>query len=115
MSLTSEISTLLNTISNVYVGDKPATPDNVVAIFNKGGEKRSLSGTQIEEPTFQIQVRNTSYATGEALCNTIKDLLHGASTTNILMIQQLDDIIDMGTDENDRYEFYLNFRSYFRR
>ena len=115
MSLTTEIKTLLSSVSNLYIGSMPATPDNAVCIYNSGGFARSLSGTEVEEPTFQIKVRNTSYATGETLCNTINDLLHGASSTKILMIEQQGGINDIGRDESNRQEFTQNFRCYYRR
>lgn len=115
MSLTSEIKTLLTSVTGVYIGQMPASPDNAVCIYNTGGYRRSLSGTMVEEPTFMIKVRNTSYATGETLCNTIKDLLHGKTTTSVLMIEQQGDIQDIGRDTNNRQEFTMNFRTYFRR
>lgn len=114
-SLTADIKTLLTSVSGVYIGNMPATPDNAICIYNTGGYKRSLSGTYLEEPTFMIQVRNTSYATGETLCNTIKDLLHGVKTTKILMVEQQGDVLDIGRDESNRQEFSLNFRCYYRR
>jgi hypothetical protein len=115
MALTSDVKTLLSTVSNVYIGSMPATPDNSVCIYNTGGYSRSLSGTEVEEPTFQVKVRNTSYATGETLCNTIKDLLHGATSTKILMCEQQGDILDLGRDESNRQEWTINFRCYYRR
>lgn len=115
MSLTTEIKSLLTTMSNLYIGSMPTTPDNCVSIYNTGGYDRSMSGTEVEEPTFMIKVRNTSYATGEALCNTIKDLLHAQSTTKVLMIQQQGDTQDIGRDESNRQEFTINFRCYLRR
>ena len=113
--MTSDIRTLLTSIPNVYIGSIPTTPDNSVCIYNSGGYSRSLSGTFVEEPTFQIRVRNTSYATGEALCNTIKDLLHGQTTTKLLMIEQQGDILGLGRDESNRAEWSMNFRCYYRR
>lgn len=115
MSLTSTIKTMLTSVSNVFVGSIPATPDNVVGIYNTGGFARSLSGTKLEEPTFQIRIRNSSYATGETLCNSIKDLLHGKTATGILIIAQQGDILDLGRDEQNRQEFSMNFRCYYRR
>lgn len=115
MSLTTEIRGLLSTVSNVSIGSMPSLPDNAVTIYPTGGFARSLSGTFLEEPTFMVKVRNTSYATGETLCNTINDLLHGASTTKMLMIEQQGGINDIGRDESNRQEFTQNFRCYYRR
>lgn len=115
MSLTTEISTILSTVSNVFIGNLPATPDNVVGIFNSGGYLRGLTESKLEEPTFQIRVRNISYAAGEAMCNTVKDLLHGNGTTKVLKIYQQGDILPLGRDQNNRSEFSINFRCYYKR
>lgn len=114
MSLTTEIKTLLASVSP-YIGSMPATPDNVVCIYSTGGYNRSLSGTYLEELTFQIRVRNVSYAAAETLCSTINDLLHGKSTTKILMIESQSGILDIGRDESNRPEFTMNFRCFYRR
>lgn len=115
MSLTTEVKSLLTTVSSVYIGSMPVAPDACVCIYNTGGYLRDLSGTQLEEPTFQIKVRAATYSAGETLCNTVMDLLHGKSTNKILMIQAQSAILDIGRDENNRPEFTMNFRSYIRR
>jgi hypothetical protein len=114
MSVITEVETLLTTQSNVYIGNLPATPDNVICVRLTGGSPRSLSGTYVEEPSFQIMIRNSVYATGEALCTTVKGLLHGQTTTKLLMVQQQGDILYLGRDENNRHEWSLNFRAYYR-
>lgn len=115
MSLMSEVETLLSGVSNIYIGSMPVLPDNVVALYNSGGYARELSGTKLEQPTFQVRVRNISYDSGQTACNTVKDLLHGKSTSAILMIEQQGDIQDLGRDELNRSEFSLNFRCIYRR
>lgn len=115
MSLTAEIKTLLASVSNVCIGSMPTSPDNVVCIYSTGGYPRSLSGTMVEEPTFMIKVRNSTYAGGETQCNAIKDLLHGQTTTKILLIQQQGDIQPIGRDQSARPEFTMNFRTIYRR
>lgn len=115
MSLLTDVKALLTTVSNVYRGNYPSTPDQVVTLYNTGGYARSLSGTELEEPTFQVRVRAATYDAGITLCETVKDLLHGHSTTKLLMIEQQGDILDLGRDENDRPEWSMNFRCYYRR
>lgn len=117
MSLLEEVENLLtsNDVSNIFIGDLPKTPDIVVCLFGTGGSDRSLSGTQVEEPTFQVRIRDTVYANGESRCNTIKDILHGYIGGSFLLIAQQGDIIPIGRDENGRPEFTINFRTYFRR
>lgn len=120
MSLLSDIKSLLVGVSNIYTGSIPDDPDNVVGLYSTGGYPRDLSGTEVEEPTFMVKVRNTSYTTGETLCNTIKDLLHGVDNqtvngNDILLIEQQGDINDIGRDESNRQEWTLNFRVLYRR
>ena len=116
MSLTTEVKSLLTaTVSNIFIGSMPATPDAAVCVYATGGYPRSLSGTELEELTFQIKARNLSYASAETICNTINDLLNGASTTKVLMIQNQSGILDLGRDESNRTEMSMNFRCYYRR
>jgi hypothetical protein len=116
LSLITDVGALLTGVSNIGYGHVPTDPDNAVGIFNTGGYPRSLSGTQVEEPTFQVRVRNTSYSTGEALCCTIKDLLHGVNNSGkFLLIEQQGDTLDLGRDANNRAEFSMNFRTFYRR
>ena len=115
MTLTTEIRSLLSSVSNVFIGNMPAEPDDAVCIYNTGGFTRSLTASALEQPTFQIKVRNISYATGESLNNTIKDLLHGSSTAQVLMIEQQGDTLDIGRDASNRQEWTNNFRCFYRR
>lgn len=115
MSLTTEIASLLSTVSNVYIGNMPATPDACACIYPTGGYPRDLSGSQYEEPTFMVKVRSATYAAGETTCGTIKDLLHGKTSGNFLCIYQQGDIQDLGRDENNRPQWSINFRCYHKR
>jgi hypothetical protein len=114
MSMTTEVKSLLTSVSNVYIGSYPPSPDNVVAIYNSGGYPTDLTGNYVEEPTFQIRVRNSSYQTGEAVCNAVIALLHGQHTDKLLMIENQSPPLDLGRDENNRPEWSLNFRCYYR-
>lgn len=115
MSLTDDIASMLTGISNVNKGSMPDAPANSVAIYLTGGYPRSLSGTELDEPTFMIRVRNTSYAAGETLCDSIKDLLHGKKTSKLLVIQQQGGVNGIGQDEQKRSNFTMNFRCYYRK
>ena len=114
MSLLSEVKGLLTTVSDVYTGSMPSSPDNAVCLYHSGGYPRDMTGNFVAEPTFQVRVRNTSYATGAALADSIVKLLHGKTTTNIMMIQAQSDVLDLGRDESNRSEFSVNFRCYFK-
>ena len=115
MSLLTDVKALLTTVTNIYISDMPSTPDAAVCLYNTGGYARSLTGTKVEEPTFQVKVRNPVAATGLTTCATIKDILHGYTGGKFLMIAQQGDVQDLGRDENGRMEFTVNFRCYYRR
>lgn len=120
MGLLADVKSFLSSVSNVYLGSWPNSPDNVVALYPSGGYPRDLSGSMVEEPTFMVKVRNTSYPTGETLCDTIKDALHGQNNVtvngnDILLIEQQGDVLNLGRDENNRQMWSINFRLYYRR
>jgi len=111
MSLTTEIKALLSTIPAVYIGSLPATPNDVVGIYNTGGFPRGLTESKIEQSTFQIRVRNASYGAGEALCSTIDELLHGHNINAVRLIKNMGGINDLGRDANNRAEFTMNYQT----
>ena len=124
MGLLADVKSLMTGVSNVYLGSMPNSPDIAVALYATGGYPRDLSGTMVEEPTFQVKVRHATYSTGETLCNTIKDLLHGqnnktigsgVTARKILLIAQEGDVLNLGRDENNRQMWSMNFRAYYRR
>ena len=115
MSLTSRVKTILTAIPAVYIGSQPSTPANCVTIYATGGFPRGLTPKGLEQPTFQVRVRNTSYATGEALCNTIDDLLHGYCDNNLQLIKNMGGINDLGKDVNSNSEFTLNYQTYYKK
>lgn len=114
MSMLTEIKTLLSTISNVSIGDMPATPDNCVCIYPTGGLARGLVGDKTKQPTFMIIVRNAVYATGFTQCETINGLLQSKSTGNFLLIAQEGDINGLGKDDLNRHEWSMNYRTYYK-
>jgi hypothetical protein len=114
-NLLTDVKALMVGITNVYIGNAPPAPDNIVVLYNTGGYPRSLTESKIEEPTFQVRVRHVTYSTGVTLCETIKDLLHGAKSTRIQCIYQQGDILDIGRDENGRQEWTINFRTVYKR
>jgi hypothetical protein len=119
VSLLSEVKTILTiggvSTTKIRIGKMPSAPDSVIVLYNSGGYARQMTGTMVEQPTFQVRVRNADYEAAVTDCNTVKDLLHAQSTASILMIEQQGDIQDLGPDQNGRPEFTLNFRCYYRR
>ncbi len=109
-----KIKTLIASAATAYIGNMPDLPANAVCIYPTGGYPQDLAGSMTREPTFQIKVRNTSYATGYTLCETILDLLHGVNgTADFLLIEAQGDIMDLGRDQANRQEWSMNFRCYY--
>jgi hypothetical protein len=110
----TKIAALIVSLATAYIGSLPTTPDNAVAIYPTGGYDPDLTGSKYREPTFQIRVRNTVYATGYALALSIAALLHGTTNSDFLLIAQQGDVLDMGRDASNRSEFSINFRCYYK-
>jgi len=81
-------NTALTLGTDLYLSLLPDSPDNVVALFENTGivPVSTLGSTnlpQIERPELQFIVRNTSYATGRTLANTLWELLTSVSNSTI--------------------------------
>lgn len=121
MSLLVDIKTLIPSgvavASSIYLGEYPDTPNNIIALYQSGGADPSHTFTsrEFEEPTFQIRIRNISYAMAVTKAETIKDNLDGLTDQLIngnryISIFQQGDILPLGRDNKKRTELSINFR-----
>lgn len=121
MSLLVDMKTLIPSgvaaASSIFLGDYPDTPNNMVALYQSGGADPSHTFTSraFEQPTFQIRIRNLSYAMAVSKAETIKDTLDGLTEQTIngnryVSIFQQGDILPLGKDSKNRSELTLNFR-----
>ena len=119
MGLIADMKTLITSESNKYLGDLPDSPDNLVVLYNTGGfDSFHTLGSQApshEEPTFQVRIRDTSYANAISRAETIKGQLDGLCSTtingnNYISIFMIGDINSIGRDSRNRAEVTLNFR-----
>lgn len=101
----------------IFVGDMPDAPDNIICLFQSGGfdPSHSFDSRQFEEPTFQVRIRNVSYAMADTKAQAIKDALDGQTELTIngnryISIFQQGDILPLGKDSKNRSELSLNFR-----
>ena len=125
MSLTADIKTLLTGINtNIYRNDRPDTPDNLIVIYNTGGQPAlhsvGVKSPSLEKPTFQVLVRNTSHDTTETQVEAVKDALDGLTKTTINgtlyeVIFLEGDIIHLGKDDRERTQFTINFVTWLKR
>jgi hypothetical protein len=121
LSLLNDMKTLIPAdvapASSIFIGDYPDTPDNIITLFHSGGfdPSHSFTAKEFEEPTFQVRIRNTSYAMASEKGELIKDALDGRTELVIngnryLSVFQQGDILPLGKDSKNRTEFTLNFR-----
>ena len=103
--------------NKVVYGQIPDSPDNVTVLNFYGGNTptRSLGKAKpmIREPYIQVRVRNSSYFNGistiEKYIETLQSISGEYGTKKITKLTQSGDIIPLGRDSKNRYEFSVNF------
>lgn len=126
MTVLTDIGTYLDgqsasiTLStNFFYSLLPETPDNCVALISEGGPSPLFTmGTTntptIERPQIQLLVRNTSYATGEALIDALYRILTAISNqslsgTTYLRVEAMSFPALIERDQSKRVLFSCNF------
>ncbi|MBZ4662770.1 MAG: hypothetical protein JG776_452 [Caloramator sp.] len=95
---------------DVFFAQIPENPDNLIAIFETGGyEPELLFDKAIEYPTFQIWVRGLGYEETRNRIQEIFKLLNG-NTDIYPLIKAMQSPVSLGLDENNRWEFSVNFK-----
>ena len=64
--LLEDMKTKLTGISaSIFLGDLPDSPDELIALFNSGGENELITfgGYKIHKPSFQVRVSSKTQAT----------------------------------------------------
>lgn len=107
--------------TNLFKSRQTDSPNDQVVVYDTGGfEPDHYLPTA--KPTFQVLVRNTSYATGQSLVNDIVEALH--QKTNIELVEGskyfyyiflMYEPEHIGRDDKGRHEFSINFVCKYRR
>lgn len=124
MSYLSDITDRLQTLSlgtvgtDLFQGHLPNDPVNCIAVMNTGGTAPDMD-IPTKSPTFQVFVRHTDYATGEARVTKVRNELHRIANTTygstyFYYILALSEGGHIGQDEQGAYEFSINFRALIR-
>jgi len=100
--------------NDLFVGEEPTDPDNVITVYDTGGEPPDEAGAA-DNPSVMIRIRNNNYLGGFEKASDIKDLLwfnnsHFDLNGVRLIYFLLGDINSLGKDSNGRYVFTINFR-----
>lgn len=114
-TMLSAIGLLLSV--NTHYGQMPDSPDNVILLNFSGGNtpRRSLGLARptVREPMIQLFVRNTAYMNAVSEVNRCIDILEAITGDvggkKITKLTQFGDVLHLGRDEKNRYEFTINF------
>jgi hypothetical protein len=108
--------------TSIFVNTKPATPDNLIAVFGYGGSPpdRTHDTSGNARPGIQVWVRNTSAGTGRTVIENAFNNLDGITNTTLSGVFFLSVLANqspepMGKDENGRSEYAVNFSTIVRR
>lgn len=101
----------------IHKGYMPDEPDNVVGLFEYGGEPSELTmgdgDPVIERPGLQVRVRDMDYQQARAVIGSIIAVLHGATSLTAgdgyLLIRANQSPASIGRDANNRSELVVNF------
>lgn len=120
MSLISDIADYLATNglgtvgTDIFYSYVPDIDANVIAVLDTGGAQPSVDIGSLKNPTFQIFIRNSSYATGKSKLDSVRSLLHQKIETTIGSTYFLNCFAQsegghVGRNERDQDEFSINF------
>jgi hypothetical protein len=100
--------------TDLFIASMPDQPNNAVCLYDAGGAEQGQFA--YEQPNIQVIVRNINYQTGYSLCRDIKYYLHQERNnetwngTRYISISCRSDILTLGQDKKNRYEWSINFR-----
>lgn len=104
-----------NTDWSVWLGSRPEHPDKCIVLYDAGGRPPNPAWL-LDYPSVQIKVRGTSDSNDAAYAQAVKvkNILLGATSQDILgdrlvAVNMLSDISYLGSDEENRPEFVINF------
>jgi hypothetical protein len=103
---------------DLFIATMPATPDNVITLYDTGGRRPSLTYNDGEAAykynTLQIMVRNNDYKAGYdiadqiyAYLNKTSHILQNGSYYSVIIANNEPELI--GRDDSDRFLLSMNF------
>lgn len=100
---------------SVFVGNRPATPDNCIALYDTGGEEPDTDSLTDYRPHVQIAARSMDYAAAYSRLAGIRDALIQtqpieATDSVFEFVMMVSEILSIGRDENNRHILTANFR-----
>ena len=100
---------------SIHVGTEARTPDDVITVYDTGGEGADTDGQDIDRPALQVRVRGASYADAFDKHEEIRDLLVVDTpitmTTSTMRFREKPDVLSIGRDDNNRHILTANYRA----
>jgi len=110
-----DANTSLSGGTNLFKARLSDKPDNQVVIYATGGIEPDRY-LPTADPTFQLYVRNLSYANGWDICEELVQLLHQRTNEELVVggnyyyyIFLMNEPQHIGRDDKGRHEFSINF------
>lgn len=99
-------------LPTIFIGYLPDTPDSCIAVYDSAGRPSELHG--IDQPNFQIVVRDKSYSAASTIIENIQALLQFTTNTTIngtfyMNISNLQSPFSTGRDSDLRVIFNQNY------
>lgn len=99
--------------TDLFIGFLPDTPDDCIVVRATQGLPPNVI-VDLEQPGFQIMLRNTDHDTGWAAADTIRTDLHQLThtTVNGIVYKRIDavgSVTYIGRDEKERTLWSINF------
>lgn len=99
--------------TNLFIASMPDSPNTCTVLLDTGGGDQGQYG--YEYPRVQMLHRNTDYTTGRNFLRDVKYYLHHKNNetwngTRYIEIATRSDILYLGQDDKNRYQFSLNFQ-----
>jgi hypothetical protein len=108
------IGSMPSTLKKAFL---PDSPDVCIAVLDTGGIEPSVD-LPLKTPTFQVMIRNTTYALGKAKLDLVRAALHQKietvlipNGTYFLFIFAMAEGGHLGKDDAGRHLFSINFRT----
>ena len=101
--------------TDLFANQEPATPDNVMTVYDTGGQAPVLFDEELRAPTIMIRTRSYDYAEAYARQEAAWAVLNAVRGGTInqhryIGVWLVSDIIAPGRDDNDRHILTANYQ-----
>lgn len=99
----------------LYAQREPATPNDVVTVYDTGGSAPALFDEDLRLPTIQVRVRSDNYDSAYGKQKEIFDVLTTIKGQDIegshyIGVWMTSDVLSLGPDDNGRYILTANYQ-----